>query len=304
MLKNNNDFDYEIENKSIRNTSNHPDWDEYLREISSIPVLTAEEECILAREIAQGNKEAKDKFINSNLKLVVSVAKRYIGSGVDFLDLIQEGNIGLITAVERFDPDLGFKFSTYAIPWIKNSINQALWTRRGIKLPRRVELNIQKYKQVQTELSKELCREPTREEIAKRMGITVKNLHEIEMYTLEDVSLSTLVGEKQDTELENFIRNSSSSPEDIVIESRMIEILVQTLEDSKLSQRERDIISLRNGFFSNPKTLDEIAKKYGLSRERIRQIEEKALKKLRKSKAFSELIDGSNNLDKKKVKKR
>lgn len=304
MLKNNNDFDYEIDNKSIRNTSNHPDWDEYLREISNIPVLTAEEECILAREIAQGNKEAKDKFINSNLKLVVSVAKRYIGSGVDFLDLIQEGNIGLITAVERFDPDLGFKFSTYAIPWIRNTINQALWARRGIKLPRRVELNIQKYKQVQTELSKELCREPTREEIAKRMGITVKNLHEIEMYTLEDVSLSTLVGEKQDTELENFIRSSSSSPEDIVIESRMIEILVQTLEDSKLSPRERDIISLRNGFFSNPKTLDEIAKKYGLSRERIRQIEEKALKKLRKSKAFSELIDGSNNLDKKKVKKR
>lgn len=304
MLKNNDELDIKQEEViTTRRNSSNSDLDKYLKEISRIPLLTAEEEYMLAKEVAEGNKISKDKFINSNLRLVVSIAKKYVGTGLELLDLIQEGNIGLITAVERFDPEMGYKFSTYATIWIKNSIGQAIYNSKSIRLPRKIEIDIQKYKKAQLELTKELYREPTSDEIAKKMGITKEKLHQIEMYNYDSISLNMLVGEKEKSELESLIESSNDSPEDVVIESKMRDILLETLDGCELTPREKDIVCLRNGFFSNPKTLNEVAKIYGLSHERIRQIELRALKKIRKSISVDEVVGYSDSKAKKVIKK-
>lgn len=269
--------------------------DQYLREIGNIPLLSPEEEYTLAKRVISGDKNSKQKFINSNLKLVVSIAKKYIGCGVDFLDLIQEGNLGLMIALDRFDPDKGFKFSTYATPWIMSCMQKAIFNSKGINLPRRLSVYIQKYKQTKQELTKKLYREPTGEEIAKAMGITNKKLIEIEIFAAPSISLNSYVGEKKDSEFEDFIESSSSSPEEIVIESRLSGLLMDVLDKCNLTEMEREVLLLRNGFKDNPKTLVEIAEIYGLSHERIRQLESRALRKIKNSKYISELTDYSNS---------
>ena len=290
-INNSNEYDEQI----LFNSGMLTEVDQYLREIGNIPLLSPEEEYTLAKKVISGDKNSKQKFINSNLKLVVCIAKKYIGCGVDFLDLIQEGNLGLMIALDKFDSEKGFKFSTYATPWIMSSIQKAIFNSKGINLPRRLSIYIQKYKQTKQELTKKLYREPTGEEIAKAMGITNKKLIEIETFAAPNISLNSYIGEKKDSEFEDFIESSSSSPEEIVVESRLSGLLMDVLDKCNLTEMEREVLLLRNGFNDKPKTLVEIAEIYGLSHERIRQLESRALRKIKNSKYISELTDYSNS---------
>jgi RNA polymerase primary sigma factor len=254
----------------------------YLKEIGKVPLLTAEEEVSLAKRIERHEMEAKRKLIEANLRLVVSIAKRYVGRGMLFLDLIQEGNLGLIRAVEKFDYRKGYKFSTYATWWIRQAITRAIADQaRTIRIPVHMVETINKLIRVQRQLLQDIGREPTPEEIAHEMGTTAQKVREILKISQEPVSLETPIGEEEDSQLGDFIEDEDATmPVEAVSEIMQKEELNMVL--GTLTHRERKVIELRFGLKGeHPRTLEEVGQKFGVTRERIRQIEAKTLAKLK-----------------------
>ena len=254
----------------------------YLKEIGKVPLLTAEEEIDLAKRMEQGDEEAKKRLAEANLRLVVSIAKRYVGRGMLFLDLIQEGNLGLIKAVEKFDYRKGYKFSTYATWWIRQAITRAIADQaRTIRIPVHMVETINKEIRVSRQLLQELGREPTPEEIAEEMNISVDRVREILKISQEPVSLETPIGEEEDSHLGDFIPdNHAQSPNDAANNTMLKEQLNEVL--ATLTPREADVLRMRYGLDNEPpRTLEDVGKAFNVTRERIRQIEAKALRKLR-----------------------
>ena len=254
----------------------------YLKEIGKVPLLTAEEEVSLAKRIERHDMDAKRKLVEANLRLVVSIAKRYVGRGMLFLDLIQEGNLGLIRAVEKFDYRKGFKFSTYATWWIRQAITRGLADQaRTIRIPVHMVETINKLIRVQRQLLQDIGREPTPEEIAHEMGTTPQKVREIVKISQEPVSLETPIGEEEDSQLGDFIEDEDATmPMEAVSEIMQKEELNAVL--ATLTQRERRVIELRFGLKGeHPRTLEEVGQKFNVTRERIRQIEAKTLAKLK-----------------------
>ncbi len=254
----------------------------YLKEIGRIPLLTSDEEFEYARRAVDGDEEAKRILAESNLRLVVSIAKRYVGRGMLFLDLIQEGNIGLMKAVDKFDPEKGYKFSTYATWWIRQAITRALADQaRTIRVPVHMVETINKLARVQRQLTQDLNREPTDEEIAKKLGISVDKVREVYKISQDPVSLETPIGEEDDSHLGDFIRDERTvSPEEYATEELLKEELASVL--LTLTDREEKVLRLRFGLDDGQcRTLEEVGQIFGVTRERIRQIEAKALRKLR-----------------------
>ena len=254
----------------------------YLKEIGKVPLLTAEEEIELAKRKENGDEDAKKRLAEANLRLVVSIAKRYVGRGMLFLDLIQEGNLGLIKAVEKFDYNKGFKFSTYATWWIRQAITRAIADQaRTIRIPVHMVETINKLVRVSRQLLQELGREPTPEEIAERMEIPVERVREILKISQEPVSLETPIGEEEDSHLGDFIQDDNVPvPADAAAFTLLKEQLVEVL--GTLTEREQKVLRLRFGLDDGrARTLEEVGKEFNVTRERIRQIEAKALRKLR-----------------------
>ena len=254
----------------------------YLKEIGKVPLLTAEEEIELAKRMEQGDEESKKRLAEANLRLVVSIAKRYVGRGMLFLDLIQEGNLGLIKAVEKFDYNKGFKFSTYATWWIRQAITRAIADQaRTIRIPVHMVETINKLVRVSRQLLQELGREPTPEEIAARMDIPVERVREILKISQEPVSLETPIGEEEDSHLGDFIQDDNVP---VPSEAAAYTLLKEQLEEvlDTLTEREQKVLRLRFGLDDGrARTLEEVGKEFNVTRERIRQIEAKALRKLR-----------------------
>ena len=254
----------------------------YLKEIGKVPLLSAEEEIELAKRMADGDEEAKKRLAEANLRLVVSIAKRYVGRGMLFLDLIQEGNLGLIKAVEKFDYQKGFKFSTYATWWIRQAITRAIADQaRTIRIPVHMVETINKLIRVSRQLLQELGREPTPEEIAAELDMPVDRVREILKISQEPVSLETPIGEEEDSHLGDFIQDDNVPvPSDAAAFTLLKEQLVEVL--GTLTEREQKVLRLRFGMSDGrARTLEEVGKEFDVTRERIRQIEAKALRKLR-----------------------
>ena len=254
----------------------------YLKEIGKVPLLTAEEEIDLAKRMEQGDEEAKKRLAEANLRLVVSIAKRYVGRGMLFLDLIQEGNLGLIKAVEKFDYRKGYKFSTYATWWIRQAITRAIADQaRTIRIPVHMVETINKEIRVSRQLLQELGREPTPKEIAEEMNISVDRVREILKISQEPVSLETPIGEEEDSHLGDFIQDDNvPAPADAAANTMLKEQLEEVL--GTLTEREQKVLRLRFGLDDGrARTLEEVGKEFNVTRERIRQIEAKALRKLR-----------------------
>lgn len=254
----------------------------YLKEIGKVPLLTAEEEKDLAMKMEAGDMEAKKRLAEANLRLVVSIAKRYVGRGMLFLDLIQEGNLGLIKAVEKFDYRKGYKFSTYATWWIRQAITRAIADQaRTIRIPVHMVETINKLIRVQRQLLQELGREPYPEEIAEKMGLPVERVREIQKISQEPVSLETPIGEEEDSHLGDFIQDDNVPvPAEAAAFTLLKEQLVEVL--GTLTEREQKVLCLRFGLEDGrARTLEEVGKEFDVTRERIRQIEAKALRKLR-----------------------
>ena len=254
----------------------------YLKEIGKVPLLTAEDEVELAKRMEQGDEEAKKRLAEANLRLVVSIAKRYVGRGMLFLDLIQEGNLGLIKAVEKFDYNKGFKFSTYATWWIRQAITRAIADQaRTIRIPVHMVETINKLVRVSRQLLQELGREPTPEEIAEKMDIPVERVREIIKISQEPVSLETPIGEEEDSHLGDFIQDDNVP---VPAEQAAFTLLKEQLHEvlGTLTEREQKVLRLRFGLDDGrARTLEEVGKEFNVTRERIRQIEAKALRKLR-----------------------
>ena len=264
----------------------------YLKEIGRVPLLTADEEVSLALKIEQGDQEAKQRLAEANLRLVVSIAKRYVGRGMQFLDLIQEGNMGLMKAVEKFDYRKGFKFSTYATWWIRQAITRAIADQaRTIRIPVHMVETINKLIRIQRQLLQDLGREPTPEEIGAEMDMPTDKVREILKIAQEPVSLETPIGEEDDSHLGDFIENKdATSPE----QHASYELLKEQLEEvlDTLTDREDNVLRLRFGLDDGrTRTLEEVGKVFGVTRERIRQIEAKALRKLRHPSRSNQLKD-------------
>ena len=254
----------------------------YLKEIGKVPLLSAEEEIELAQRMEEGDQEAKKRLAEANLRLVVSIAKRYVGRGMLFLDLIQEGNLGLIKAVEKFDYRKGYKFSTYATWWIRQAITRAIADQaRTIRIPVNMVETINKRIRVSRQLLQELGREPTPEEIAEEMNMPVDRVREILKISQEPVSLETPIGEEEDSHLGDFIQDDNVPvPSDAAAFTLLKEQLVEVL--GTLTEREQKVLRLRFGLDDGrARTLEEVGKEFNVTRERIRQIEAKALRKLR-----------------------
>lgn len=267
----------------------------YLKDIGKVPLLSADDEIDLARKMMDGDEDAKRELSVANLRLVVSIAKRYVGRGMQFLDLIQEGNLGLMKAVEKFDYQKGFKFSTYATWWIRQAITRAIADQaRTIRIPVHMVETINKVVRVQRLLLQQYGREPTSEEIAKEMGIPEQRVIEILKISQDPVSLETPIGEEEDSHLGDFIEDEQAlAPTDIVASNLLKEQLIKVLDT--LTPREEKVLRLRYGLDDGkPRTLEEVGKEFNVTRERIRQIEAKALRKLRhpsRSKRLKEFID-------------
>lgn len=267
----------------------------YLKEIGRVPLLTAEEEVELAKRMEAGDEDAKQKLCEANLRLVVSIAKRYVGRGMLFLDLIQEGNLGLMKAVEKFDYRKGFKFSTYATWWIRQAITRSIADQaRTIRIPVHMVETINKLMRVSRQLLQDLGREPTPEEIGREMGITEEKVREIQKISQEPVSLETPIGEEEDSHLGDFIADDEAlAPADAAAFSMLKEVLIEVLDG--LTPREQKVLKLRFGLEDGrARTLEEVGKKFDVTRERIRQIEAKALRKLKhptRSRKLSDYLD-------------
>ena len=267
----------------------------YLKEIGKISLLSLEEETELSKRIAEGDEVAKNRLAESNLRLVVSIAKRYVGRGMLFLDLIQEGNIGLMKAVEKFDADKGYKFSTYATWWIRQAITRAIADQaRTIRVPVHMVETINKLSRCQRQLTLELNREPTDEELAKKMNMTPEKVREVIKIAQDPVSLETPIGEEDDSHLGDFVPDESNmSPEDFTIHEMLKEEIGDVL--LTLTEREEQVLRLRFGLDDgSSKTLEEVGQMFGVTRERIRQIEAKALRKLRHPSRSRKLKDFLN----------
>ncbi|MDI3280922.1 MAG: RNA polymerase sigma factor RpoD [Bacillota bacterium] len=267
----------------------------YLKEIGRVPLLTAEEEIELAKRIEKGDEKAKRRLAEANLRLVVSIAKRYVGRGMLFLDLIQEGNMGLIKAVEKFDYRKGYKFSTYATWWIRQAITRAIADQaRTIRIPVHMVETINKLIRVSRQLLQELGREPTPEEIAREMDMSVERVREVLKIAQEPVSLETPIGEEEDSHLGDFIEDEDSPAP---AEAASFLLLREQLEDvlDTLTPREEKVLRLRFGLDDGrSRTLEEVGQVFGVTRERIRQIEAKALRKLRhpsRSRKLKDFLD-------------
>ena len=279
-----------VEDPKVQESLNSVNTDDsvkiYLQQIGKIPMLSGEEETKIAKQIKDNNSEiAKSTLVNANLRLVVSIAKKYIGRGLSFLDLIQEGNIGLMKAAERFDYEKGYKFSTYATWWVQQSITRAIADKaRAIRLPIHMIESLNKIKKTTIDLSTELGRNPTKQEIAYRLGISVSKLNQICKSAQSTISIETPANQKDDsTKIADYIVDeSASTPDSMVTQENMLEDIQKMLK--QLMPKERDVLIMRYGLDNNgaKKTLDEIGSHYGVSRERIRQIENRALSKLKK----------------------
>ncbi len=267
----------------------------YLKDIGKVPLLSPDEEIELAKRMLEGDESAKRLLSEANLRLVVSIAKRYMGRGMQFLDLIQEGNLGLMKAVEKFDYQKGFKFSTYATWWIRQAITRAIADQaRTIRIPVHMVETINKQIRVSRKLLQDLGREPTPEEIAKEMGVSEERVREIQKIAQDPVSLETPIGEEEDSHLSDFIEDEqSAAPTDAVSFTMLKEQLLGVLDT--LTPREEKVLRLRYGLDDGrPRTLEEVGKEFNVTRERIRQIEAKALRKLRhpsRSKRLKDFLD-------------
>jgi RNA polymerase primary sigma factor len=268
----------------------------YLKEIGKISLLSLDEELDLSRRVTEGDETAKNILAESNLRLVVSIAKRYVGRNLSFLDLIQEGNIGLMKAVDKFDASKGFKFSTYATWWIRQAITRAIADQaKTIRVPVHMVETINKLKRIQRQLTLELNREPTEDELAEKMGLTVDKIREIFKISQDPLSLETPIGEEEDSHLGDFIKDESNmSPEEYAIN----EVLKDEIADVllTLTEREEQVLKLRFGLEDGTcRTLEEVGQIFGVTRERIRQIEAKALRKLRHPSRSRRLKDYLND---------
>ena len=268
----------------------------YLKDIGKVPLLKPDEEIEIAKRMGEGDEEAKHKLSEANLRLVVSIAKRYVGRGMLFLDLIQEGNFGLMKAVEKFDYTKGYRFSTYATWWIKQSITRAIADQaRTIRIPVHMYETINKLSRVTKQLVSTLGREPSTDEIAKEMGITEEKVREIQKISQDTISLDTPVGEEEDSNLGTFLQdenatNPSDSATILMLKEQLLEVL------NTLTPREQKVIMLRYGIDDgHPRTLEEVGKEFNVTRERIRQIEAKALKKLKHPSRSKKLKDFLGN---------
>ena len=267
----------------------------YLREIGKVPLLTQEEEQEIARRISEGDQEAARQMTEANLRLVVSIAKRYVGRGMQLLDLIQEGNLGLLKAVEKYDHTKGFKFSTYATWWVRQAITRALADQaRTIRIPVHMVETMNKLTQCSRKLQQELGREPTLDELAKVMHMSPERINEIRQMCMEPVSLESPVGEEDDSHLGDFIEDDSGSqPAEAVSQAMLRQQLMEILDT--LSEREAKVLRLRYGLDDGrPRTLEEVGKEFNVTRERVRQIEAKALRKIRNPNRSSKLRDFLN----------
>ena len=268
----------------------------YLKEIGRVPLLKPEDEPEIAKRIEAGDKEARDILISSNLRLVVSIAKKYVGRGMLFLDLIQEGNMGLVKAVEKFDYRKGFKFSTYATWWIRQAITRAIADQaRTIRIPVHMVETINKLTRIQRQLVQELGRDPTAEEISAKMdGISPEKVREIQKIALEPVSLETPIGEEDDSHLGDFIEDKNSLSPDQYASNQLLKDEINNVL-SGLTEREEKVLRLRFGLYDGrTRTLEEVGKEFNVTRERIRQIEAKALRKLKhptRSKRLKDFFD-------------
>ena len=255
---------------------------QYLKEIGRIPLLTVEEEKMLAERMLEGDEHAKMRLVESNLRLVVSIAKRYLGRGMYFLDLIQEGNLGLMKAVEKFDHAKGFKFSTYATWWIRQAITRAIADQaRTIRIPVHMVETIHKVTRYSRQMLQELGREPTADEIGEKIGMSAEKVREILKISQDPVSLETPIGEEEDSHLGDFIPDEDTpAPADAAASTILREVIERELHT--LTHREEHVIKLRFGLYDGrTRTLEEVGKEFNITRERIRQIEAKALRKLR-----------------------
>ena len=267
----------------------------YLKEIGNVPLLTSEQEVDLAMRVEQGDVSAKRELTEANLRLVVSIAKKYVGRGMPFLDLIQEGNMGLMKAVDKFDYTKGYKFSTYATWWIRQAITRGIAdTGRTIRVPVHMVETINKTLRMTRQLLQELGREPTPEEVAERLGVPAARVREVLKISRDPVSLDTPIGEEDDSHLGDFIEDDSAlSPADSATFSMLREELANALES--LTERERQVVKLRFGLEDGrARTLEEVGKEFNVTRERIRQIEAKALRKLRHPSRSKRLKDFLN----------
>ena len=267
----------------------------YLKEIGRVPLLSAEEEVELAIRMSEGDVAAKKRLSEANLRLVVSIAKRYVGRGLPFLDLIQEGNLGLMKAAEKFEPERGFKFSTYATWWIRQAITRAIADQaRTIRIPVHMVETINKVKKVNSQLLHENGHEPTNEQIAEKLEMPVEKVREIMRVAQEPVSLETPIGEEEDSHLGDFIQDDEASQPS---EEATYTLLREQLEEvlSTLTPREEQVLRMRFGLVDGkPHTLEEVGKQFDVTRERIRQIESKALRKLRHPSRSKKLRDFLN----------
>ncbi len=267
----------------------------YLKDIGRVPLLSPEEEVELAKRMAEGDESAKLRLSEANLRLVVSIAKRYVGRGMQFLDLIQEGNLGLMKAVEKFDYQKGFKFSTYATWWIRQAITRAIADQaRTIRIPVHMVETINRQVRVSRMLLQKLGREPTAAEIAEEMGISESRVMEIQKIAQDPVSLETPIGEEEDSHIGDFLEDeTATAPSDTVAFTMLKEQLISVLDT--LTPREEKVLRLRYGIDDGrPRTLEEVGKEFNVTRERIRQIEAKALRKLRhpsRSKRLKDFLD-------------
>ena len=288
------------EEKDINDYYDSNDVNTYLREVSKIPLLTKEEEKELAYKIGEGDTKAKDLFIESNLRLVISIAKKYLGRGLQFLDLIQEGNLGLIKAVERFDITKEHKFSTYATWWIRQAIIRAIANKgRNVRIPVHIYERLSTYNKIENILETKLGRKPTIDEIASKLELPVEKVNEIYELKQDSLSMNFLIGDDEESELGDIIPSTEKSPEDISIRDILQQDVRKLLDNCNLTKREKNILMLRYGFDDDtPMTLEKIGDGYNISRERTRQIEAVALKKIRRSKYIKEFADYMEQPDK------